>query len=241
MTSDALSIARKIASACSASCYVTQDIAFATIALNRLSSLMGNGLNSVKIIQPGKTPISLTGFNGVKNFSLDSSAGKVSIENLNGKGSLDLSLLTSYRPTPDKKIPSCANNLNITVNYTDMSGKPVRVDNLKQDAEFYAVIKVVNLSEDVENMALTYSIPSGWEIWNGRLYGSSDNSYDNCDIRDNSSNYYFGLKRGEFRNIKIRLRAVYPGNYILPPTVCEDMYNPGCRAMTSNRRVSVLQ
>ena len=90
-------------------------------------------------------------------------------------------------------------------------------------------------------MALTYSIPSGWEIWNGRLYGSSDNNYDNCDIRDNSSNYYFGLKTSEFRNIKIRLRAVYPGNYVLTPTVCEDMYNPGCRAMTSNRRVSVLQ
>ncbi len=131
--------------------------------------------------------------------------------------------------------------LNITVSYSDISGKPIRIDNLKQDTEFYAEIKVVNLSEDVENMALTYSIPSGWEIWNGRLYGSSDNNYDNCDIRDNSSNYYFGLKTSEFRNIKIRLRAVYPGNYVLPPTVCEDMYNPGCRAMTSNRRVSVLQ
>ena len=241
MTSEALTIARKIASTCSASCYVTQDIAFATMALNRLSSLMGNGLNSVKIIQPGNPPISITGFNGVKNISLDSSAGKISIENLNNKGSLELSLLTSYRPSPDNIISSSAKNLNITVSYSDISGKPIRIDNLKQDTEFYAEIKVVNLSEDVENMALTYSIPSGWEIWNGRLYGSSDNNYDNCDIRDNSSNYYFGLKTSEFRNIKIRLRAVYPGNYVLPPTVCEDMYNPGCRAMTSNRRVSVLQ
>ena len=241
MRPEALAIARKIASTCSATNYVTQDIAFATIAMNHLSNLMGDGVNSVKIIQPSKAPMSITGFKGTKNITLDCKGGKVSVENLNGKGSVELSLLTSYRPAPENLISPNAKGMNITVSYADQSGKPITVDNLKQDTEFYAVIKVVNLSEDVENMALTYAIPSGWEIWNDRLYGTADSGYDNYDIRDDSANLYFGLKKGGFKNIKIRLRAVYPGNYILPPTLCEDMYNPGCRAMTSNRRVTVAQ
>ncbi len=241
MTSEALRIAGKIASTCSATNYVTQDIAFATIAMNHLSDLMGGGVNSVKIIQPGRTPVSITGFNGIKNIPLDCHAGKVCIENLNSKGAVELSLLSSYRPAPDEAISSNAKGLKINVRYTDRSGKPIAVDKLKQDTEFFAVIEVANLGENVENLALTYAIPSGWEIWNGRLHGASDGNYDNCDIRDNSANLYFGLKKGECKDIKIRLRAVYPGNYILPPTVCEDMYNPGCRAMTSNRRVSIAQ
>lgn len=241
MTSEALTIAHKIASTCSATSYVTQDVAFATIALNHLSNLMGNGLNSIRIAQPGKTPMTIAGFNGLKVFSLDRQGGRVNVENLNNKGSLELSLLSSHRLASNKKVSAYAKGMKMTIKYTSFKGAPVSITNIKQDSEFYAVITVTNLSDDVDNMALTYTIPSGWEIWNGRLYGSSDSSFDNCDIRDNSSKFYFRLKKGTSKTIKIRLRAVYPGCYMLPPVVCEDMYNPGCRAMTSNRRVSVLQ
>lgn len=239
MTDEALPVARKIASTCSASSYVTQDIAFATLALNHLSNLMGNGLNSITITQPGNTPVSIAGFNGVRNVSLDSRAGSVSVRNMNGKGSIELSLLSSYRPKADESVEACSKGLKMTVGYTDYKGTPEDVSFLKQDTSFKAEISVVNLGDDIENMALTYTVPSGWEIQNERMNDSSYKNYDNLDIRDDSYKLYFSLKKGESKKFKIKLRAVYPGNYILPPAVCEDMYNPGCRATTSTRRVSV--
>lgn len=239
MTSEALPVARKIAQSCTAASYVTQDIALATVALNRLGKLMGTGVNSANVGQPGKAPVSVTGFTGPKAVSLDPKTGKATVNNLNVKGSLELSLLTACRPAPDKAVAAQANGLNITVKYTDLKGKAIDVATLKQDTQFYATITVTNLSDDVENMALTYAIPSGWEIWNGRLFGRDEERCDYSDIRDNSANFYFGLRKGVSQTFRLRLRAVYPGKYMLPPTVCEDMYNPGCRAMTANRRVSV--
>lgn len=241
LSADALPLARKIASACTGARFVTQDIAFATIAMNHLSGLMGSGSNSIRISQPGDVPISIAGLNGLRSISLDPRIGKAKVENLDGEGALELSLLSSYRPAANKQISPCARGLKMAVRYADLKGRPISVASLKQDTEFCADITLTNLSEDVDNMALTYAIPSGWEIWNERLHGASSDANANQDIRDNSCNFYFRLGKGETRTFKIRLRAVYPGNYILPPTVCEDMYNPGCRAVAANRRVDVTQ
>ncbi len=241
MIAEALKIARKLSSSCSGANYVTQDIAFATMAMNRLSNLAGNETSSVRISQEGKAPLSLAGFSGIKNVALDGRARKVTVENLNSKGPVVLSLITSSRPEADKSVAPYSKGVKLTVGYTDMGGALINVNRLRQDTEFLATVTVTNLGEDVDNMALTYPIPSGWEIWNERLHGTSSDNFDNCDIRDNSANFYFKLRKGDTKTVKIRLRAVYPGSYILPPVVCEDMYNPACGAMTSNRRVSVVK
>ncbi len=241
-TSEALRLARRVTSTCVTKGYITQDVAFATIALSHLKDMMGSGLNSVRIAQPGKTPVSVAGFTGVKDVLLDSKAGTVTVTNLNGKGSVELSLMTSFRPSPDKTVPAYARGARISVRYCDVKGAPVNIVRLIQDTEFYAVVTVSGVGHDVGNMALTYAIPSGWEIYNDRLSGHpGEAAADHCDIRDSSYNLYFGLKKGETKTIRIRLRAVYPGCYMLPPAVCEDMYDPGCRATTAAARVSVRQ
>lgn len=239
MTPEALTVACKIAGECSAACYVTQDIAFATVAMSRLSDLMGTGTPSIRLTQPGKTPLDIAGFKSVKDIVLDARAGKVAVENLNGSDALELSLLTSYRPTPDRTVAAQANGLKMSVAFTDMQGRPIDVRSLKQDTEFKAEITIANTGEDVDNLAVTFGVPSGWEIWNTRMHGAPDGSYDNCDIRDNACKYYFPIQKGHAKKVKIRLRAAYPGHYMLPPAVCEDMYNPACRASTANSRVMV--
>lgn len=239
-TPKALKTARRIADACSGGKYVTQDIAFASVAFNRLIALWGRHQLSVKVAEQGVKPMAISDIACVKDVSLNSASGKVTVENLSAGGSIDLSLLTSYRPAADQRISPSAKGLKLVVKYTDLKGKPLSVAKLKQDAEFRAVISVTNYSDDVENMALTYAIPSGWEIWNSRLYGGTGADCDNSDIRDKSVNLYFGLKKGAVKTFNIRLRAAYVGNYLLPPTVCEDMYDSSCRAMTANRRVCVV-
>lgn len=237
----ALSLAGKIAGYCNGNTYVTQDIAFATIAMNHLSEIIGTQPLSVKVVEKGQTPKSITENGSLRELQLNPQCGNVEVTNLNNNGSLELSLLTSYQPEADAAVKSSAKGLKLSISYVDLKGQPVSIKNLKQDSEFKATISVTNLIDNVENMALTYAIPSGWEVWNNRLFSTDTRKYDNCDIRDNSVNFYFGLKRGETKTFEVRLRAAYLGNYLLPPAVCEDMYNPDCRAVVSNRRISVTQ
>ncbi|MCH5229494.1 MAG: hypothetical protein J1F12_05805 [Muribaculaceae bacterium] len=238
MTDKALPIARKVASNCTGNNYVTQDIAFATIAMNELSKVMGKDSPCAVLYETGKSPLRIADFKTLKEFNLDSKSGKVKIEN-NGKGTLEVSLVNSYIPDATQIVKANAKGLKMNISYVDLEGKPISITTLKQDTEFKARITVTNLGDDVQNMALTYAIPSGWEIWNERLYGYSDAYDDYIDIRDNSSNFYFAIKGGSSKTFDVKLRAAYQGNYMLPSTICEDMYNPNCRAITSNKRVSV--
>ena len=237
----ALQIARKIADNCNGSAYVTQDIAFSTIAMVHLADIVGAQPISVKVTEKGRTPKAITDNGCLRNLQLDAQCGNVELSNLSDNGSLVVSLISAYQPDADAIVNSTAKGLKINIGYVDSKGKPISIKELKQDSEFKAKIIVTNLGDDVENMALTYSVPSGWEIWNNRVFGAYSGNYDNCDIRDNSINFYFEIKKGETKTYEIRLRAAYLGNFLLPPVVCEDMYNPGCRAVVSNCRISVKQ
>lgn len=234
----AMQTARKIA-AVSGAMYVTQDIALMSIAFSRLAESTPEGPMSLRVTERDKTPISVIDNGCIRNLVLDPYGGSVKVENMQSKGMLELSLLTSYRPAADKTVVPCTRGVKIMVNYVDMFGKPIDISHMRQNTDFKVIIRVTNLSDDVENMALSYGIPSGWEIWNDRLYGYNATGLDNRDIRDSASNYYFGLKRGCSKTFEIKLRAAYAGKFLLPAVVCEDMYNPACRAMTSTRRVSV--
>ena len=238
MLPKALPVAHKVVAGCNGTNFVTQDIAFATIAMSDLSKIMGTGDNSVKISEPGDETYSIKDFLNIKDFQLNPKSGKVKVANT-GKGLLELSLLKTYRPSANQTVGASAKGLKMSVRYVDLKGYPVKIEALKQDMEFKACITVTNLGEDIRNMVLNYSIPSGWEIWNDRLYGNLGGEEDYRDIRDNSTNFYFALKKGSTKSFQVRLRSAYQGDYMLPPIVCEDMYNPDCRAMTSNKRVSV--
>ena len=91
-------------------------------------------------------------------------------------------------------------------------------------------------------MALTYAVPSGWEIWNERLIGGEESQGTTyTDIRDSSISWYFAIEQGQTKEFAVRLRAAYGGQFVLPPTICEDMYNPSCRANTSNGLTIVVR
>ncbi|MCM1142051.1 MAG: hypothetical protein NC453_26065 [Muribaculum sp.] len=234
----AIPTARKIANQCSGNNYVTQDIAFATIAMQTLTDLGGNGNISVKVTEKGKKPIVLQNLTAVKNLTLSAASGKVEVTNF-GKSSVVLSLANTYQPSPQTRLKAENNGLGMSVTYTDMKGQPLSVARLKQDTEFYANVTVTNKGADVNSMAMTYSIPSGWEIWNSRLFGSAEKMVDYCDVRDDKVIYYSSLEAGKKVIFKIRLRAAYASRFVLPPVVCEDMYNPSCRSVSANSWVIV--
>lgn len=239
----AIQEARQLSSACNGTNYVTQDLAFASMAFKHLANLVGTGENSVVVDEKGRTSLSLAGFANLKDIALGVNSGHVKISN-QVKNTLDLSLLKTYQPRADAPVSGrLSGGINLMVSYRDLKGNPIDIGSLSHDSEFEVRIRVTNQGDAIDNLALSYAIPSGWEIWNDRLHGgeSVGRNGDYCDIRDDAYNCYFSLNKGESRTIRIRMRSAYKGNYLLPPTVCEDMYNPARGAATSSRRVAVTE
>jgi uncharacterized protein YfaS (alpha-2-macroglobulin family) len=108
-----------------------------------------------------------------------------------------------------------------------------------------AQVTIRNQSNDnIDNVALSQIIPSGFEIMNSRFtdFGSyAENKSDYIDIRDDRTNFYFGLKAGETRTFNILLSATYLGNYYLPGMQCEAMYDNNYVARTKGQWVEIVK
>ena len=141
--------------------------------------------------------------------------------------------VVSVSRTPRTK--AVAQGLNVEVTYVDEDGKPVQPAKVAQGTRMKVTIKVTNTSSvrALQNLALKYAIPSGWEIVNDRMNGMGNQGYDHMDIRDDKALWYFALPAGRYKVFNIEVRAAYEGVYTLPSTVAEAMYEPqvnGCTA-----------
>ena len=163
---------------------------------------------------------------------------------------LYVSIATKTRPLVDT-LPAVTENLKIDVSYTDLSGLPINASNIKQGTDFYAIVKVSNISgrDKYSDIALTHIIPSGWEVYNERMVLASMKENDNSDmqsgvftyqdIRDDCALTYFDLDIGKYKEVKIRLQASFIGEFVFPAIQCEAMYDPSARARTTASRVIV--
>ena len=240
-TERALRLAHRIAADFSATGCTTQEAAFVGVAMSRLADATGDDGGDAVVYGAGETPLDLRDLRMVKSLPVEPARGCVSVKN-RGKHSLTVSLRTVRRPSPDESIPATANGATVEVRYTDLKGRPVPSDRLRQGEEFLADIRVEKSGENSASMALTFAVPSGWEIWNERLFGSTERTdVDYTDIRDGSIRWYFPLECGKSIGFRVRLRAAYCGRFVLPPTVCEDMYDPQCRAVTANGKTEVVK
>ena len=177
------------------------------------------------------------------------SSGKVKVEN-KSDGNLYFSLATKTRPIVDQ-LPAEAEGLKLEVNYSDMNGALIDVTDLQQGTDFFAVVKVSNISGRTHftDVALTHIIPSGWEIYNERMVAASTSEDENQvakketfnyqDIRDDRVLTYFDLPVNGSKVIKVRLQASYKGEFVLPAILCEAMYDTSARARTAAGRANV--
>ena len=149
----------------------------------------------------------------------------------NSEGTVYVTVATVTR----EALPESSNGLGIEVSYVDADGSPVNPSSLKQGTRFTARIKVQSkqAGRDLQNLALSLNVPSGWEIVNERMAGGADDGYDHKDIRDNAVRWYFALPAGRFKTFSVQLRAAYEGRFALPATVVEAMYEPAIQAATA--------
>ena len=238
-TVEALSIAKSIASNFSSQLCTTQEVAFISPAFSRLVDVIGNKVSSV-IVSYGDQTKEFKNLKGVKTMDIPSYAGGVNVRNESSQG-VCLTLIKERRPSALETIQAQSKGASVSITYTDLDGKPVDVLDLNQGDEVYADI-VVSLKAGVssESMALTFKVPSGWEIWNDRIY-TSHQADERMDIRDDRVNWYFRLRSHDVKKFRIKLRAAYEGEYTMPATVLEDMYRADCRACTASSKVKITK
>lgn len=240
-TDRALKLACEVAAEFSANSCTTQDVAFVSAAMNRVADIFGNAAAEVVIQPQGGKAVSLREIKGIYTLAVNPNCGTIHAEN-KGDRDVHLSLTTRRQPQAAEQLPASAKGIAFDIRYTDAGGKAVNPERLTQGEGFYAEITVHKAAKESQSLALTCAIPSGWEIWNERMVHEYTTELgDYTDIRDDRISWYFGLKVGESHTFRVRLRAAYCGRCLMPPTVCEDMYDPSCRAVSTSRFVEVVK
>ena len=229
----ALEIAQDVAQVFAPGYSSTQEMAFAAMAMDRLAGMTATGTLSAEVNGKAvQTPKS------VWSTDIDAAAGQASLTNTSD-GPVYVSLVTVGQVPAGTPVASRHSGLRLEVTYTDLRGAAVDPRSLQQGTEFTATIKVTseNSLQDLEHLALTFPIASGWEIYNDRLFAgqvAAQNAYDHQDIRDDACIWYFGLPLGTSKTFKLRLRAAYEGSFLLPPVTCEAMYDSLVAANTAS-------
>jgi hypothetical protein len=134
--------------------------------------------------------------------------------------------------------------ISMKIDYVGMDLKPIDQKNLKQGSDFMMIAKVTNNTfSEINNIALTEMVPSGWEIQNTRLfeadYGIKESASDYRDFRDDRVNTYFSLTQGQTKTFVLILNAAYKGEFYQPSVWCEAMYTPNCYSRLPGNQVKV--
>lgn len=159
-------------------------------------------------------------------------------------GSSELHALFSVTCIPEAGTEKAVSGkLSMTVRYYTDSGSYVKPDTLSRGRLFKAVVTVTNTSAStVENIALDYRIPSGWQIRNARVRSDSDElpeGIDYQDFRDDRVCSFFKLGAGKSVNVPVKLTAAYPGRFYLPAVSCGAMYDDTMSALVPGGWIEV--
>ncbi|HEY0045710.1 MAG TPA: MG2 domain-containing protein [Flavobacterium sp.] len=244
-TTEAFKMANKVAKDLSSNQWMsTQTTAFSLYAMSKFAQQNGSSGIDVAFTSIGVTAAVKTqkGF-ADRTLAPGASGNAVSIRNNKNQ---TLYVKVSYSGIlPIGKEQTAQRNVATSVVFKDRKGKPINISTLAQGTEFVAEVTVKNTTgEAMTNFALTQIIPSGWEIVNTRFtdFGSfAENKADYTDIRDDRTNFYFGLQAQETRTFKILLNASYMGKYYLPGAQCEAMYDNSYFARTKGQWVNVVK
>lgn len=177
---------------------------------------------------------------------VDGNANKTVLVKNTGSGILFARLILNGQPVIGDQT-AVASNLQMTVNYTDLSGKPINISQLQQGTDFIAEVTLSNPGTrgiTYQEMALNQIFPSGWEILNSRmdnLQGVVSTVPEYQDIRDDRVYTFFDLGLGSKHTYRIQLNAAYQGRYYLPTQSCGAMYDNSIQARVPGQWVEVVQ
>lgn len=222
----------------------TQTTAYCLYAMSKFAA--GNGPKGINLqfSKNGKgETINTQKTIADRSLTVQTGANSVVLKNLKNNTVYVRVLNTGILPIGQENAVQSDVSANIV--FKNRKGSVINVSKISQGTEFVAEVTVRNQrNESVQNVALSQILPSGFEIVNTRFtdYGDAVNNIaDYIDIRDDRTNFYFGMKSRETKVFRILLNASYLGNYYLPGLQCEAMYDNTFLARTKGFWVEVVK
>ena len=207
----------------------TQTTAYSLLAVSKfIGNISQDGLNYSLINNSSNNTITSKNAIHQNELVMKDGVNQLQITN-NGNDMIFIKLKNSGVPIKGN-IKEEENNLSMNVKYINMKGEKINPYILEQGTDFMAEVVIKNTSyQDLHQLALSQMFPSGWEIRNTRMDNvSSSHLKDNPnyqDFRDDRVYSYFNLKRGQTKTFRVILNASYIGEFFLPITYCEAMYD----------------
>lgn len=241
----AFTLATKIASALSSKNYMsTQTTAYCLYAMSKFALKNGKkGINAT-FTNNGKTE-SISSTKSIADRKLVVKNGLNSITIKNEKDNTIYVRVSNSGILPVGEEKEMQKNFFGAISFKTRNGSAVSLNQIKQGTELVAQVTIRNQSNDyIDNVALSQIIPSGFEIMNSRFTDFGDfapNKADYMDIRDDRTQFYFGLKANESRTFTVLLNATYLGDYYLPGIQCEAMYDNNYILRTKGQWVKIVK
>ncbi|MFO1350642.1 MAG: hypothetical protein U1F68_08185 [Gammaproteobacteria bacterium] len=137
---------------------------------------------------------------------------------------------------PSAPLPAAENGFSITRRYYTRDGDEVDPTKVGQNEMLVAVISGNALTSENHQALIVDLLPAGFELENARLGGEAKDDYEwlpalstalHTEMRDDRFVAALDLPSGqrEFA-VAYLVRAVTPGDYVLPAVYVEDMYKP---------------
>ena len=226
----------------------TQSTAYSLLSIGKMVIKNGGKAININYINEGKTETIKTESSMVqRTLKVKNGANAITIKN-------DENNIVFARVVNSGKLPlgdeiQENRGLSVSVDYRDLKGNKININQLKQGQDFFAKIMVSNpKNQTVKDIALTQIFPSGWEIVNTRFtdFGATAKSEARyTDIRDDRINFYFdineGRKTSEIKTFTVLLNAAYLGTYYLPGIQVEAMYDNDYLVRTKGSWISVIK
>ena len=207
----------------------TQSTAFSLFVLGKYAEKMGiNKTNLSATVKVNGEERTLNTNMASVGYGFTPKLGSNSVEIKNNSDQKMIANLFTKTSVPEYDMNESGNFINMTVSYSDKNGNPVNLTNLTAGTDLRVQMTVTNPSEyQVTELALSYYLPSGWELVNDRLSGdmTGNEGAKHIDLRDDRAYFYFDLSPRSKKTFSLKANATYEGNYMIPAIRCEDMYN----------------
>ncbi len=207
----------------------TQTTAFSLFVLGKYAEKMGlNKTNLSATVKVNGEERTLNANLASVGYSFTPKLSSNTVEVKNNTDQKMIANLFTKTSVAEYDMNESGNFINMTVSYTDKNGNPVNLTNLTAGTDLKVQMTVTNPSEyQVTELALSYYLPSGWELVNDRLTGdmTGNGGAKHIDLRDDRAYFYFDLMPRSKKTFTLKANATYEGNYMIPAVRCEDMYN----------------
>lgn len=246
----------------SRSWYSTQTLGYALLALGKYMKANPGDFQEAKplikgfIRLPGRKKIPFETDGEMFTQSVSGGFGKkalVKIDEATSLGRVFVVLEWSGIPLkPD--VEDVEKNLRLQVEWLDENGSTIDPSRIQQGTTFWGHFRVGPSDprrHRLDELALVQILPSGWEIENIRLLKQDLpqwmskwklNREEYLDIRDDRIMWFFDFPRNvKSLDFVVKVTAVTRGDFVLPPTVFEAMYNNRYQAIKKGKSVKVVR